>query len=483
MFFYNIIEKICNNFLNMILKVEEESQNVSSEIASKLEEALENLPSDTPEAIVDGNFIASPFLDALGFGLQERIPQFKTGNGGDAVDYALRKNTEDDTFLHSKINPQVLIELKGRDINLAPESKSYQATVRQLKKYLLAPNCRSVQWGIITNSKYIQLFRKHGKVIYPATPCLEITLINIAELTFKIKNKIAQTSRALTVAIYNNKGGVGKTTTVINLAATLTAHKKKVLVVDFDPNQKDLTDSLNIKIGDYKLYHCLKDKQNLIDLKQVVYSYTKVFKTGKSLSFDVIPVDDQLAQTDEDKLRNELSFYSLRKKLEVVKSDYDYILIDAPPNWRYFSISAVYAADVVLIPTQHNNIASLKNAATVIQQYIPEIQQARQEKTQGLELGAIALPIFFNGEKITDPARINAKKTIHEIIKKVKLEHNFDLITYFFPYFHNAQNTKIFELPNYAFIASSGFEKIPAVYKTKVAYDYYSQLAKEYFLQ
>jgi cellulose biosynthesis protein BcsQ len=467
----------------MILKVEEESQNVSSELASKLEEALENLPLDTPEAVVDGNFIASPFLDALGFGLQERIPQFKTGNGGDAVDYALRNNTEYDTFLHSKINPQVLIELKGRDINLAPESKSYQATVRQLKKYLLAPNCRSVKWGIITNSKYIQLFRKHSKVIYPATPCLEITPNNIAELTFKIRNKIVQTSRALTVAIYNNKGGVGKTTTVINLAATLTAHNKKVLVIDFDPNQKDLTDSLNIKIGDYKLYHCLKDKQNLIDLKQVVYPYTKIFKNGKTLNFDVIPVDDQLAQTDEDKIRNELSFYSLRKKLEAVKSDYDYILIDAPPNWRYFSISAVYAADVVLIPTQHNNIASLKNAATVIQQYIPEIQQARQEKTQGLELGAIALSIFFNGEKITDSARINAIKTIHEIIKKVKLEHNFDLTTYFFPNFNNAQNTKIFELPNYAFIASSGFEKIPAVYKTKIAYDYYSQLAKEYFLQ
>jgi cellulose biosynthesis protein BcsQ len=158
-------------------------------------------------------------------------------------------------------------------------------------------------------------------------------------------------------------------------------------------------------------------------------------------------------------------------------------LIDAPPNWRYFSISAVYAADVVLIPTQHNNIGSLKNAATVIQQYIPEIQQARQEKTQGLELGAIALPIFFTGEKITEPAKVNAKKTISEIIKKVKLEYNFDLISYFFLYFHNAQNTKIFELPNHAFIASSGFEKIPAVYKSKVAYDYYSQLAKEYFLQ
>ncbi|NJM57762.1 MAG: AAA family ATPase, partial [Synechococcales cyanobacterium RU_4_20] len=327
---------------------------------NSISEALAALPYDAKEPVVDQLF-SGKLLEELGFETNEIYPQYQTGNGQRAVDKAARKNiSSDDLFISTKTDPYLIVELKGRDINLCAGSAQYHATVRQLKCYMLDPNCRSVKWGLITNSLHIQLFRKHGKVIYPATPCLEITLINIAELTFKIKNKIAETSRALTVAIYNNKGGVGKTTTVINLAATLTAHKKKVLVVDFDPNQKDLTDSLNIKIGDYQLYHCLKDKQNLIDLKQVVYSYTKVFKTGKSLSFDVIPVDDQLAQTDEDKLRNELSFYSLRKKLEAVKSDYDYILIDAPPNWRYFSISAVYAADVVLIPTQHNNIASLK---------------------------------------------------------------------------------------------------------------------------
>jgi cellulose biosynthesis protein BcsQ len=467
----------------MVFIVERESPCICSELAKKLEEALQNLPSNAQEPIVDGNFIASSFLDALGFGLQERIPQFKTGNGGDAVDYALRNNTQNNSFLNDPVNPYVLVELKGRDVNIAYGTPQYQATIKQLKKYLLAPKCRSVQWGIITNSKHIQLFRKHGKVIYPATPCLEITSENIADLTFKVRNKIEQTSRALTVAIYNNKGGVGKTTTVINLAATLTVHKKKVLVVDFDPNQKDLTDFLNIKSGNYKLYDCLKDKQDLVDLKQAICPYTKILKNGISLSFDVLPVDEQLAQIDEDQIRNELSFYSLRKKLEAVQSDYDYILIDAPPNWRYFSISAIYAADVVLIPTQHNNIGSLKNAATVIQQYIPEIQKARQEKTEGLELGTIALPIFFNGQKITEAARINAKKLISEIIKQAKIKNKFNLVSYFYPYFHNAQNTKIFELSNHALIAAANFEKRPAVYKSKVAYDYYSELAKEYFLQ
>ena len=255
------------------------------------------------------------------------------------------------------------------------------------------------------------------------------------------------------------------------------------MVVDFDPNQRDLTDSLNTGSGEYKLYHCLKDKKDLVDIKQVTCPYTKTFQGGRSLTFDVIPVDDDLAEVDEDRIRNEISFYSLRKKLEAIQDDYDYILIDAPPNWKFHSISAVYAADVVLIPTKHNNVRSLQNAAKTIQQYIPEIQKVRQEKTKDLEWGAIALPIFFNGENISNAARVNAKNAIAAIIKKAKVENKIDLIPFFFPRHKPGNNTSIFELSNSAYIASSAFNKLPAVYKYKIAYDYYSRLAKEYFLQ
>ena len=459
-------------------------QKLSPEIVEILIKALQELPEQAKEAIVDTNFIATSFFDALGFSLQERIPQFTTDDSRHhTVDYALRHNTEDDIFLQTKRNPHVLVELKGRDINLAYGTPSYKSTFKQLKTYLLGSNCKTVQWGIITNSKHIQLFRKHGKVIYPATLCIEITPDNIGEIIYQIRNKIEHTSRALTVAVYNNKGGVGKTTTVVNLAASLTRHRKKVLVVDFDPNQRDLTDSLDIQPGTQTLYDCLRDKKDSIGLRKVIRPYTKTFKGGITLSFDVIPVDEKLAQTNEDNLRSEFNFYSLRRKLETLKFDYDYIFIDAPPNWRFFSISAVYAADVVLIPTKHNNIRSLQNAAFAIQQYIPEIQKARQEKTQSIEWGAVALPIFFNGENITDAARVNAKKAIDAIIKQTKRKHNFDLIPYFYPRYNSRNNRNIFELPNNAHIAYSTFEKIPAAYKSKVAYDYYSQLAKEYFLQ
>ena len=461
------------------------SDSISAEIEKNLVAELCNISGIIPPALedeVDDNFISQSFLSALGFSSLERVPKFKTSDNK-FVDYALRHNTKGDSFLHNKVNPYVLVELKSRNIKLAYNKSQYKATVEQLRGYLLSDNCKSAQWGIITNSKHIQLFRKHGKAIYPATSCLEMNPENIVDITRKIRNKIGNPSRALTVTVYNDKGGVGKTTTVINLAAALTRQNKKVLIIDFDPNQKDLTNSLGIKPQNQSLYSCLNDKKNLINLKETICPYRQSVE-GQDLIFDVIPVDNELSQIDEDELRKMLSFYSLRKKLESLQSDYDYILIDSPPNWRYFSISAVYASDLVLVPTQHNNIYSLKNAAISIHKYITEVQEARQKRTQGFEWGAIALPIFFNNEKhISKVALKRAKNEIDIIINDVTNKHDFDLTYYFYPKYRDDSNTNIFKLRHNAYIASSSFEKIPAVYKSKDAYKSYESLIEEYFLQ
>jgi cellulose biosynthesis protein BcsQ len=436
-----------------------------------LKQALINLPSDAQEPVV-GNIFMSEFCKELGFDKLEVFPSYSTGNGGDAVDYALRHNHHNsDIFINTGSDPRILIEIKGRDINLSEGTAQYNSTVKQIKKYLLAPKCTSVEWGIITNSQHIQLFRKHGKVIHPASTCLEIDVNNIDSIVQSIRQKIEHTPRALTVAIYNNKGGVGKTTTTVNLAAILTLLGKKVLAVDFDPNQKDLTNILNAQSKKSTLFSLLNDKNNVVNIKDVIQTYTV-----KNANFDIIACndgEDDLGDKREDEIIKLFQINRLRQVLNTVKYNYDYILIDIPPNWRFFSQSGLFASDVVLIPTKHNNLFSLENAAKAIREFIPAIQKVKKDGSP------VALPIFWNGEKIAEAAKTTAQKAIDNIISKDK-----SLLPYFYPRFTNANKDRhVFEIPGYANIANANFARIPAVYKDKIARDYYLALAKEYFVQ
>ncbi|GCA81687.1 ParA family protein [Microcystis aeruginosa] len=433
---------------------------------TSLKSYLQHLPQDASQAIVSTNF--APYLISyLGFSTTEIIPQYDTGGGG-ITDFATRRNPENDIFLQTKSNPFLLIELKGREINLTENSPGYKATVDKLKRQLLGTKCKAAQWGIITNGSHIQLFRKHGKIIFPATTCIAITPENIDETVARIKTKIDKTPKALTVTVYNNKGGVGKTTTTVNLAAFLAFLGKKVLVLDFDFNQRDLTKSiLTIKPEDGLLEKALTDRN--IDLKSVISPY--IFKNSKlQITFDVVPADPKIAEIREFSAMN---ISTLHRKLDLARYEYDYIFIDAAPNWRFTSRLAVYAADVVLLPTKHNSSFSLNNAATAIKEFLPEMQELKKDGTP------IALPIFFNGEKITQPQLELAQKEINQI-----LENDKTLTPYFYPRYTNAKkDLHIHHLPEYAIIASAAFERVPAVYKHRSVYDYYKDLAKEYFLQ
>ena len=439
-----------------------------------LQSVLNNLPKDASEAIVNEHF-SSRLLEALGFEPEEIHPQYPTGDGR-AVDKAARKTSKDDVFLYTRSNPYLLLELKGKEFKLSSAGQ-YQKAVEQLKGYLLAPNCKTAKWGILTNSSYIQLFRKHGKVVFPATQCLSIDQENIDQVVALIRKKIEKPSKALTIAVYNNKGGVGKTTTTVNLAAILTFLGKKVLAIDFDQNQQDLTSSLGLSPSGGNVYNFLVERD--IELKTAIHPYSFPLRRSNSeLKFDVVPADEQLAAASDDVLHQKFNRNKLYRKLESARQEYDYILIDSPPNWRFFSQLAVYAADVVLIPTKHNNLFSLENAATAIKKFIPETQNLKGNGSP------IPLPIFFNGEKITPTQLDIAQQEISKIIKTTIEKDKFDLSPYFYPRATKAQkDLHVHQVPSYANIASSAFARIPAVYRDRSAHEYYKDLAKEYFLQ
>lgn len=440
---------------------------------SPLRLALQRLPDNAPEPVV-GQLFATVLLESLGFESGEIHPEFNTGDG--PADLAARKTIGDDVFLYTRKDPYLYVELKGRDSNLAIGTSHYKSAVSQIKRYLLAPNSQNSQWGIITNSSHIQLFRKHGKVVFPATECIALTEDSVDEVVGIIRHKIEHPAKALTIAIYNNKGGVGKTTTTVNLAAILAFLGKKVLAVDFDPNQQDLTNYFRLPLSEDDVFKALTDRniELLSAVKSLVYP---VKKQQRELTLDIIPADRKLADEGETALRNYFNRNTLYRKLEKARQEYDYILIDAPPNWRVFSQQAVYAADVVFIPTKHNNIFSLENAATAIKKFIPEVQELKGDGSP------IALPVFFNGEKITPPQLAVAQQAIANILKTAKKE-GFDLLPYFYPKYTNARkDLHIPQVPSYANIASAAFSNIPAVYRDQSAHNYYTDLAKEYFLQ
>lgn len=277
------------------LTMSQSSVDISDqETLSHLRDAIKSIPSEGNESIVINNFLI-PFMEFLGYEPEERYPNFSTGRGRHSVDFALRKNVNlNDLFQYTRSNPEILIEVKRPSINIDCGA-SYRNTCSQLKNYLLSRNCKSANWGIMLNGKHMQIFRKHGKAIYPATPLLTTNEDTIESLSSQIKSMITNPRRGVIVAIYNNKGGVGKTTTTINLAAALAMEGKRVLAVDFDPHQKDLSTSLQLldNPASLSLYNFLMDPKvnSITDTIRTVDYQIRAWR-GENYSFDVIPCDD-----------------------------------------------------------------------------------------------------------------------------------------------------------------------------------------------
>lgn len=143
------------------------------------------------------------------------------------------------------------------------------------------------------------------------------------------------------LAITNQKGGVGKTTTCVNLAASLATFGSKVLLIDLDPQGNATTGSGLDKSGlKSTIYHVLIGEKSM---KEVV-------QTSENSNFDIIPANRDLAGAEVE-LVNEIG-RETRLKLALVDVDYDYVLLDCPPALNLVTVNALTAADAVMIPMQ-----------------------------------------------------------------------------------------------------------------------------------
>jgi chromosome partitioning protein len=182
------------------------------------------------------------------------------------------------------------------------------------------------------------------------------------------------------IAIFNQKGGVGKTTTNVNLSACLAGKGKRICVVDIDP-QGNTTSGLGINkaLLELSIYDIIV---NEVDIKEVIMP-------TEYDNLDIVPSSVQLAGAEIELASMANRELKLKESLDSIRDRYDYIFVDCPPSLGLLTINSLAAVDSVLIPIQCEYYA-----LEGVSQLMNTIQLVRKNLNTGLEIQGVVLSMF-----------------------------------------------------------------------------------------
>ncbi|MDY0138229.1 MAG: AAA family ATPase [Candidatus Izemoplasmatales bacterium] len=214
---------------------------------------------------------------------------------------------------------------------------------------------------------------------------------------------------ALVLSIANQKGGVGKTTTAINLASSLADLNKKVLLIDLD-YQANATTCMGINRGSVKnsIFDCFKREAAFEDV---------IIKTANTL-IDVLPAKTMVEGVDEKIITDSNRDFILYELLQKERDNYDYILIDCPPSLGYITINALMASDGVIVPVQCEFLAM--DGLTQLLNTVRLVQTKKKVNHETLTIYGVLLTMLDNrvnsGYQIVNEIKTYFKEKVFQTI-------------------------------------------------------------------
>ena len=209
----------------------------------------------------------------------------------------------------------------------------------------------------------------------------------------------------------NQKGGVGKTTSVINLGAYLAEAGKKVLLVDFD-SQANMSSGVGIS----------KEKPTVYELIAELATANDVIKQTKVENLEAIPASIDLAGAAIELVDQDDRDYYLKNAIEVLKKDYDYILIDCPPSLGILTLNGLACANEVFIPMQCEYFA-LEGISLLLQ----TVKKVQQSINPSLKIGGIFFTMYDSRTRLAQDVVMQVKAYFKDLVFSTIIPRNVRL--------------------------------------------------------